>query len=210
MGDGGEGLGRENRLTSNLRHDTSCQHSPGLRQAIAPGFQERPRGIEKLMQASGSKDFWAGLLFIGAGTAFAVGAMDFPIGSSARMGPGYFPLMLGILLAITGTFITVGSFAKARSESGATGSLALRPLVFIILANSVFGVLMLGLPQIGLPPFGFIVAIYALILTARLASGTPRLVEDLIGASILAGGCYLLFVVGLKLHIPVWPWFISV
>ena len=161
------------------------------------------------MQVSGSKDFWAGLLFIGVGTAFAAGAADFRIGTSARMGPGYFPMMLGILLAITGTFITVGSFLKERGDDDAMGRFAWRPLFFIILANSVFGLLMLGLPQIGLPPFGFIVAIYGLIFIARLASGTPRLIEDLVGASILAGGCYLLFVVGLKLHIPVWPWFIS-
>lgn len=161
------------------------------------------------MQALGLKDFWAGLLFIGTGTLFAVGATSFPIGSAARMGPGYFPMMLGVLLAITGIFITAGSFTKERDDAEAIGSIAWRPLFFVIAANGAFGILMLGLPQIGLPPFGFIIAIYALIFIARLAAGRPRLLEDLAGASVLAGGCYLLFIVGLKLNIPILPWFLA-
>lgn len=54
------------------------------------------------MKARSQKDFLSGLMFTAVGIAFAVGATNFDIGGAARMGPGYFPLLLGILLAILG------------------------------------------------------------------------------------------------------------
>ena len=62
------------------------------------------------------RDFWAGLLFIGIGVfAIAVGT-NYQLGSAARMGPGYFPRILGILLLILGTLITVNT--KIRNKGG--------------------------------------------------------------------------------------------
>ena len=58
------------------------------------------------MKIKSQKDFFSGLMFMGVGTAFAWGATTYSVGSGARMGPGYFPLMLGILLALNGAVIT--------------------------------------------------------------------------------------------------------
>ena len=58
------------------------------------------------MSIKSQKDFFAGLMFMGVGGAFAWGATTYNIGTGARMGPGYFPLILGILLAVIGLVIT--------------------------------------------------------------------------------------------------------
>ena len=58
------------------------------------------------MKIKSNKDFASGLMFMGVGVAFAWGATTYNVGTGARMGPGYFPLLLGILLAIIGLVIT--------------------------------------------------------------------------------------------------------
>lgn len=58
------------------------------------------------MNIKSQKDFFSGLMFMVLGAAFAWGATKYSIGTGARMGPGYFPLMLGILLAVLGGVIT--------------------------------------------------------------------------------------------------------
>src|SRR4051812_37112285 len=62
------------------------------------------------MQIKSRKDFVSGLMFIGAGAAFAIGATNYKVGDAARMGPGYFPLILGCALALMGTIVLLGSF----------------------------------------------------------------------------------------------------
>ena len=52
------------------------------------------------MNIKSQKDFFSGLMFMGFGVAFAWGSSSYTIGSGARMGPGYFPLVLGVLLAL--------------------------------------------------------------------------------------------------------------
>ena len=61
------------------------------------------------MNIKSQKDFFSGLMFMGTGVAFAWGATTYNVGSGARMGPGYFPLMLGVLMAILGSVITFRS-----------------------------------------------------------------------------------------------------
>ena len=56
------------------------------------------------MNIKSQKDFFSGLMFMGVGVAFAWGASSYTIGNGARMGPGYFPLALGVLLAILGRY----------------------------------------------------------------------------------------------------------
>ena len=59
------------------------------------------------MQIKNQRDFWSGLLFIAVGIGFAVGATNYSMGSSARPGPGYFPLILSVIMAILGAVVTV-------------------------------------------------------------------------------------------------------
>jgi hypothetical protein len=155
------------------------------------------------------KDFFAGLMFMSVGVAFAWGATNYPIGDGARMGPGYFPLVLGVLLAILGGLITFQALVLETEVDDRIGAFAWRPLIFIILANVVFGVLLGGLPSIGLPPMGMVIAIYALTFIASAAGEEFSVKTCLILASVLAVGSYLAFIVVLKLQFPVWPAFIT-
>lgn len=161
------------------------------------------------MKIKSQKDFFSGLMFTGVGVAFAVGASTYNVGSGARMGPGYFPLLLGVLLAILGTIIMMRALAIETVDGEPIGKWAWRPLSFVIAANLIFGVLLGGLPSIGLPAMGMIVGIYALTIVASLADGHFKLKETLVLATILAAGSYVAFVVLLKLQFPVWPAFIT-
>jgi len=155
------------------------------------------------------QDFYSGVMFTVVGIAFAVGATNYNIGTGARMGPGYFPLMLGVILAILGGLVMLKG-VLSRSETGdKIGKIAWRPLCFIIGANVLFGILLGGLPSIGLPSMGLIVAIYGLTIVASMADGKFRIVEVLILATILALISYLAFVKLLNLQFPVWPAFIA-
>lgn len=160
------------------------------------------------MKIRSQKDFAAGLLFAVTGAAFAIGAVTYDVGSAARMGPGYFPLILGALLAIIGVIVALTALGREPDPDEHIGRIAWRPLVFILGANIAFGVLLGGLPSIGLPPFGLIVAIVALTFIASLASGTFHWKEVAVTAAVLAAGSYLVFNVALNLQMPVWPWFI--
>jgi hypothetical protein len=155
------------------------------------------------------KDFFAGLMFMAVGIAFAWGATNYTIGEGARMGPGYFPLVLGILLAALGAFITFEALVVETEDGEPIGKWAWRPLGFIISANVLFGILLGGLPSIKLPAMGLIVAIYGLTFVAALAGDEFNAKEVGVLATILAIGSYLAFVVLLKLQFPVWPTFIT-
>ena len=155
------------------------------------------------------KDFFSGLMFTLVGAAFAWGATSYNVGTGARMGPGYFPLLLGIFLAVLGAFITFYSLVEHTEDGEPVGKFAWKPIVFILGANLIFGVLLGGLPSIGLPPMGLIAGIYALVIVASKAGETFNLKEVLILATVLAIGSYLAFIVALKLQMPVWPAFIT-
>lgn len=161
------------------------------------------------MRIKSQKDFLAGLMFTIVGVAFALGATQYTVGSGARMGPGYFPLMLGIVLAILGAIVLFGSLVTQTEDGDPVGSIAWRPLGFIIGANVLFGVLLGGLPKIGIPSMGLIVAIYGLTFVAALAGDEFKAKEVAVLATVLAIGSYLAFVVLLKLQFPVWPSFIA-
>ncbi|MDP3709042.1 MAG: tripartite tricarboxylate transporter TctB family protein [Polaromonas sp.] len=161
------------------------------------------------MNIKSQKDFFSGLMFMGVGVAFAWGATTYNVGSGARMGPGYFPLMLGILMAILGGIITFKSLVVETMGGDKIGKWAWKPLFFIIMANLVFGVLLAGLPFIKLPAFGMIIAIYALTFIASMAEDGWKFKSTFILATVLAVGSYLAFVLALKLQFPVWPEFIT-
>jgi len=155
------------------------------------------------------KDFYSGLMFMVVGIAFAWGATTYTIGEGARMGPGYFPLMLGVLLTALGAFIVFEAMVVETEDGEPVGKWAWKPLCFIIAANLLFGVLLSGLPSIKLPAMGMIVGIYGLTFVASLAGDEFKWKENLILATVLAIGSYLAFIMLLKLQFPVWPTFIT-
>ena len=148
-------------------------------------------------------------MFMGVGTAFAWGATTYNVGTGARMGPGYFPLMLGILLAFIGGLITFKATTVETQDGDKIGKWAWKPLFFILAANFSFGILLGGLPTMGIPAMGLIVGIYALTFISSLAGQEFHAKSVFVLATVLAAGSYVAFVWALKLQFPVWPAFIT-
>lgn len=161
------------------------------------------------MRIKSQKDFVSGLMFMAVGIAFAWGATNYTIGEGARMGPGYFPLMLGILLTALGGFIVFEAMVVETEDGEPIGKWAWRPLGFIIGSNVLFGLLLGGLPKFGIPAMGLIVAIYGLTIVAAMAGDEFKWKEVIVLGTVLAIGSYLAFIVLLNLQFQVWPTFIT-
>ena len=161
------------------------------------------------MKIKSQKDFYSGLLYTVVGAAFAYGATSYNIGTGARMGPGYFPLLLGSILAIIGGIVLFKSLVVETPTGDRVGSWAWKPLSFIIAGNLLFGILLGGLPSIKFPAMGLIAAIYGTTLVVSLAGDKFKLKEVLALATVLSALSYVAFIVVLKLQFPVWPSFIA-
>lgn len=161
------------------------------------------------MKIKSQKDFFAGVMFTVVGVAFAWGATTYNVGTGARMGPGYFPLMLGIVMAILGLFIMFSGMTVETADGEPIGKWAWKQVLFILGANLAFGVLLGGLPSLGVPAMGLIIAIYALVIIAAQAGSKHALPSVLALATVLAIGSYIAFIWALKLQIQVWPTFIT-
>ena len=157
------------------------------------------------MGIKSQRDFYAGAMFSAFGVAFAWGATNYTVGDSARMGPGYFPLLVGVLIAILGSLIMFNATRHGGPDGDPIGKVAWRPLVFIIGANLAFGVLLAGLPSLGIPAMGLIVAIYVLTFIASLAGDQFNARSVAILATVLAIGSYIAFELALKLNFQIWP-----
>lgn len=157
------------------------------------------------------KDFFSGIMFMVAGLAFAVGAREYPMGDGSKMGPGYFPFVLGIILVVLGALVTYFAIRSGPDGGDKIGRIAWKPLFYVIAANVVFGICIGGLKIGGttlVPSLGLIVGIYALVFIASRADNQYKFKPTLISATVLAIGCYLVFPVLLKLQLPVWPSFL--
>src|SRR5690606_20757942 len=88
------------------------------------------------------KDLWCGLLLIAIAAIFAAGFVGLPMGTAFPMGPGYFPMVLMILLGFLGAIILMNGL---RLEGPPVGALPLRPLFLIALPIVFFGVTLRGL-----------------------------------------------------------------
>lgn len=161
------------------------------------------------MRIKSQKDFFAGLLYMVIGIAFAWGATTYNIGDGARMGPGYFPLLLGVILAIIGGIVMARALVVETPDGDPIGRWAWKPLAFIIAANFLFGILLGGWPLLGIPAMGLIIAIFVLTFVAAAAGTEFKFIEVLILAILLAALSWFAFVWGLNLQFQVWPTFIT-
>jgi hypothetical protein len=150
------------------------------------------------MKIKNPKDFWAGLMFIAFGLFFVIGARDYQLGSAARMGPAYFPTLLGGLMAVVGGAVLFRSFVLKGERVAA---IPLRLLFFVTLSLLVFGYL--------LKPIGLVLALLCLVLISAFAGHEFRLKEALLLTFVLVVLSVLVFVKGLGLPFPLWPKFLS-
>ena len=160
------------------------------------------------MKIKSQKDFFAGLMYLVIGGAFAWGATGYTVGKASRMGPGYFPLLLGSILALIGAVVLFKAMVVDTEDGEKIGSIAWKPLGYIIGSNLAFGILLGGLPSIGVPAMGLIVAIFALVFIASRAGDVYKVKEVFILSIVLAILSYLAFIKLLNLQFQVWPSFI--
>ena len=146
------------------------------------------------------EDFWSGLMFAVTGAGFAIGATSYSMGHSARPGPGYFPLGLGLLLAIIGVAIVLKSLFASSTEEPLS-PFRWRPLVIVVAAILVFA--------LALPRLGMIVTLPLLIVVISTASDQFRWRDVVVNCAVLTLGSWAVFIKGLQLTIPVWPAFVS-
>jgi hypothetical protein len=143
------------------------------------------------------KDILAGLIFIGFGAAFAFAASRYDLGTALRMGPGYFPLMLGTLLALLGIGIVVQGLL--RVDELPLGEIPWRGIVLISGAVLFFA---FGVRRLGLAPVLFIA-----VFVSALSSERTTLVQALALAVGLTVFCVLIFIEGLGMPVPLLgPW----
>lgn len=138
-----------------------------------------------------SQDFWAGVMLIAIGAGTILIARNYSFGSTLRMGPGYFPTVLGGILAVFGLYFVVKAL---RSAEKIEPSWSLRALIVIPAALVLFGVLMAYV--------GFIPALLVLIFGSAMASSEFRPMEVLLLSIGLTAACVAVFIWGLDLPYP--------
>lgn len=151
------------------------------------------------MRIRSPKDFWAGVMFAGFGAFFVAWSLThYAMGSAVRMGPGYFPVVLGGLLVLLGAGILVKSLAL---DGPKVAAFHFRPLLLVALAVVAYGYLM--------KPGGLVVATAAAVFIGALAGNEFKWKEVLVVAVVLVIFSWLVFVKGLTLPFPLCPEFID-
>lgn len=152
------------------------------------------------MKIRNQRDFGAGVMYMVIGLFFAVMATQYPMGTPAKMGPGYFPFYLGILMFLLGLLVAVKAFgAKAAIES-------IPKFHWRIIAQITGAVVLYGLL---LPRLGFLIAVVVLVFVSASASKEFSWKGTAINAAFLVAFTYSVFVLGLKLQFPLLPAFLQ-
>ena len=138
-----------------------------------------------------SKDFWGGAMLIVTGVVAVVMARNYTFGTALRMGPGYFPSVLGGLLILFGLYLVV---AGLRSGEKIEGSWSLRALIILPLSLVLFGVL--------IDRAGFVPALLVLIFGSAAGGTEFKPIEVLLFSVFLTALCVALFVWALGLPYP--------
>jgi hypothetical protein len=146
------------------------------------------------------RDFYAGALITLVGSAVTLHSLTYALGTLAHMGPGMFPLMLGILLTIVGTLIVgvaaltpLGSNERILPEKPswlAWGCILAGPILFVILGKC----------------FGLVAATFACVFVPSLGDRNATLKGSLILAAGVTFFGVLLFSYLLKLQFPLFQW----
>ncbi|MEO8740286.1 MAG: tripartite tricarboxylate transporter TctB family protein [Casimicrobiaceae bacterium] len=141
-----------------------------------------------------AKDFYSGLIFVAFGIGAIVIGSNYALGTAARMGPGYFPRILGIGLIILGAALSLRAL-KIKGES--VPKWHWRPTLVVLSSVVLFGFIVNSA--------GLVVSTLILIVLSSWASPEFRFKESIISGVLLAALVVGVFVIGLKLQLPIWP-----
>ena len=144
------------------------------------------------------KDILAGGIFIAFGLAFAIGSLAYDVGSLTNMGPGYVPLVLGVVLAGLGGLIILKGFIAVEGGEP-IGRVDWRAVALITASLIFFGITVRGLGVVG--------ALFGATLLAALARSATGIREAILIAAALTVLSVLIFIVALQLRLPlIGPW----
>lgn len=142
------------------------------------------------------KDFWTGVIFLIVGLSAILIGLDYNMGTAGRMGPAYFPSVLGGLLTL------IGAIAVARSlrhQGDAIEKFHIKELAIVLGAVMLFGGLIRGA--------GLVPAAVVLIVVSAYASPRFKWYEALLLGVVMAGFAYLVFIKLLGLPLAAFgPW----
>ena len=138
-----------------------------------------------------NRDFWAGVMLISTGATSVIIARDYNFGTALRMGPGYFPSVLGGALVLFGLYLV---FMGLKRNEKIEGNWSFRALILLPLSLVLFGLLM--------DRAGFVPALIVLIFGSSAAGTEFKLIEVLLLAIGLTAFCVALFIWGLGLPYP--------
>jgi hypothetical protein len=142
------------------------------------------------------KDFWSGIMFIAfAAVGFCLGR-NYAIGSAGEMGPGFFPVMLSLILAGLGLILVARAVMTGDHP---IRSFTLWPLLWLVLGVIAFG--------FAITKLGLVICVLMTVGFAALAGRESGFVESIILASALAGLSLGIFHYALRLPLPLWPAF---
>ncbi len=142
------------------------------------------------------KDFWSGVIFVVFGLAAVVIGRDYSMGSAGRMGPAYFPTVLGAILTLIGLIGVVRSMIKSGSP---VGRFAIREIFLVMLSVAVFGLLVRGA--------GLAISVILVVMVSGYASIKFKVGPYLLLGVGMAVFCVLIFVKALGLPMPMFgPW----
>jgi hypothetical protein len=137
------------------------------------------------------KDFWAGVIYAAIGLTVIFLSRDYGMGSATKMGPAYFPTVLGALLALIGAVSVVRSFLRPGEPIGA---FIYRGAALILVATVLFGAIVRGA--------GVVIAIVVLVMMSAYGSIKFRWAPSLALAIGLTAFCVLVFIKGLGIPLP--------
>lgn len=152
------------------------------------------------MKLRNHQDFWSGVMFIVLGVLFIALSKQYQMGTAAKMGPGYFPTVLGGILALLGVMVSIGAFAKSNPETR-LAKVGWRELFLVLLGVGLFAIL--------LPKLGMVVSLWILIFISALASHEFNFKETFLSAIVLSVLAWGVFAKGLELQMAVWPKFLT-
>ncbi|WP_354683971.1 tripartite tricarboxylate transporter TctB family protein [Cupriavidus necator] len=152
------------------------------------------------MRIRSQKDFASGLMFILVGFGFSWVARGYSMGTAAKMGPGYFPFWLGIVLALLGVLVLAGSLST-KTEEDTLARWDIKTLLWILGSVVLFGLL--------LKPLGMVLSVLVLVLVSSMASHEFSWKGAILNAVILVLISLGAFVYGINLQMPVWPAFLA-
>jgi hypothetical protein len=146
------------------------------------------------MRIRAPKDFWSGVMFCGFAVVGLLAARGYSLGAAGKMGPGYFPLLLGGVLAGLGIILIARSLVL---EGEALPRFHVAPLAIIAIAVCLFGAL--------IEPFGLVVALAVLTPLSAWAGPQFRLTETVALTVALIVFSIGVFAYALGLPLSLWP-----